>query len=763
MPARATDGQRREGQRRRRPSPVTAPEVAHVDEIHRAEQTVEELALTQQRLREKARAVLGITGETGDVPPLAEGMARSGVGWYPLIALALLLVVDQFQTWGFAVLGPEISRSLGVSRGLLAFLVLLKTLSVMLASLPMAAYVQHRPRRALVAKVTAFGWSLATLCSGFVINVWGLLLVLVTDGVSTGSVEAVHRPLLIDSYPPEVRVRALSVYRGAFAVGTITAPLLTGLVTSVLGFTWRGVFVAMGVVCIAAAAASVRLRDPGFGRWDTEQVRRAVRTDTGVAPDEVPASETALGFFEIVRRLMLIPTIRRVLAAWAVVGVMIFPFYTFLFFYLEDRWNMGPGARSLFLAAVWVLALPVLAWFGRRGEAMFRADPAQLIRLVSLALLVFVVALAIGVASPVFAIMAIAFAVVFAIGAMLVPALSIVMLSIIPPAMRPHASALAGIFLAGVGGMGGVLLLNGIDRRFGIGGAIVSMAIPGVIAALVIRTAAGTVNQDLDRMIDELVEREEIQVLQRQGRHLPMLACRHVDFSYGQLQVLFDVNFTVDDGETVALLGTNGAGKSTLLRVISGLGLPSRGTVHFRGADVTYLDAERRLRLGITQIPGGRAIFGPLTVVENIRVYGHSLGRDRAAVDRGVEATFDAFPRLAERRNQLASTLSGGEQQMLALGKAFVLEPQLLLIDELSLGLAPKIVAELLEMVRRINAAGTAVVLVEQSVNIALSLVDHAYFMEKGEIRFDGAATDLLDRRDLLRSVFLEGATKGLR
>jgi ABC-type branched-subunit amino acid transport system ATPase component len=152
-----------------------------------------------------------------------------------------------------------------------------------------------------------------------------------------------------------------------------------------------------------------------------------------------------------------------------------------------------------------------------------------------------------------------------------------------------------------------------------------------------------------------------------------------------------------------------------------------------------------------------------LTVIDNLRVYGHSLGRRRRAMDEGIDATLDAFPALADRRNQLASTLSGGEQQMLALGKAFILRPQLLLIDELSLGLAPKIVGELLEMVRRINQSGTAIVLVEQSVNIALSLVDHAYFMEKGEIRFDGPARDLLERRDLLRSVFLEGATKGMQ
>jgi ABC-type branched-subunit amino acid transport system ATPase component len=211
----------------------------------------------------------------------------------------------------------------------------------------------------------------------------------------------------------------------------------------------------------------------------------------------------------------------------------------------------------------------------------------------------------------------------------------------------------------------------------------------------------------------------------------------------------------------VGLLGVNGAGKSTLLKVVSGIGLPMKGSVRFRGQDVTYLDAERRLRIGITQIPGGRAVFGPMTVVENLRSFGFTLGRDKRAVDAAIETSFEAFPRLHERRTSLASTLSGGEQQMLGLSKALMLRPRLLLIDELSLGLAPIVVAQLLDMVRRINADGTAVVLVEQSVNIALNLVDHAYFMEKGEMRFDGRAADLLARDDLLRAVFLHGASAG--
>ena len=205
-------------------------------------------------------------------------------------------------------------------------------------------------------------------------------------------------------------------------------------------------------------------------------------------------------------------------------------------------------------------------------------------------------------------------------------------------------------------------------------------------------------------------------------------------------------------------MGHNCAVKSTLLKVVTGNGQPSSGSVRIRGQDITYLDAERRTRLGITQIPGGRAVFGPLTVVENLRSYGYSLGKARRGLDGLIDECFEAFPRLAERRNSLASTLSGGEQQMLGLSKALVMKPRLLVIDELSLGLAPVIIEQLLEMVRRINATGTALVLVEQSVNIALSQVEHAYFMEKGEMRFDGAAADLLARDDLLRAVFLEGA-----
>ncbi|MDT7549002.1 MAG: hypothetical protein QOE84_1396 [Actinomycetota bacterium] len=235
----------------------------------------------------------------------------------------------------------------------------------------------------------------------------------------------------------------------------------------------------------------------------------------------------------------------------------------------------------------------------------------------------------------------------------------------------------------------------------------------------------------------------------------PVLAVSGIDFSYGRLQVLFDVSVDVAPGEALALLGTNGAGKSTLLRVVAGLEQPTRGSVVFNGEDITGLPAERLPGRGLVLVPGGKAIFPDLTVAENLEMQALAVRQRRQWVKQQRERVDEAFPRLAERRGQLAGSLSGGEQQQLALAKALLLDPQLLCIDELSLGLAPVVVQELMETVRRIQATGVALILVEQSLNIAAQMCDRAVFMEKGEIRFEGRTTELLERDDIARAVFL--------
>ncbi|HVF75557.1 MAG TPA: MFS transporter [Acidimicrobiales bacterium] len=716
---------------------------------------VVEVEETQAALRKAGRSVLGITGDE-NAPPLRRILSEEGLSWYPLFALCALALVDQFQSRAFIVLAPEIAQAFGLAPAAIAAFGSLQALTLSVAALPAAAFVQRKARRGAVAIVTAVGWGLATLCTGFVGNPFGLLMVTLLDGASSGSVRTVHGPLLFDHYPPAARGRMLSTYLAATYAAGVIAPASVAILTA-LNLTWRGVFVVLGVVCLATAAAASRLRDPGFGRFDTARIRGLVRDEP---VEEEPGLD--LGFFEVVRRIWLIPTVKRVMVASTLLGIMLTPLITFMVFYLAERWHQGPTARAVFSALTAALAVPALIVMGGRIERNFRHDPSRVVVQSGTFLAVGVVGLGVGVLSPWFVGMGVLFAIGNTAFALTVPALAMSVQAVLPPAMRAHAAALQGIMLFGAGSFVGVIFLSGIDRRLGPTGAVIAMAIPGLASAAVLASCRKTINADIDRVVDDIVEEEEIRKLVSSGVRLPMLACRNIDFSYDQLQVLFDVSFSVDEGEMVALLGTNGAGKSTLLRAITGLGLPSSGSVRFRGADITYVDPQRRVGLGITQIAGGKATFPRLTVVENLRAFGYGRGRDTRAVDRGIEATFDAFPRLAERRDQLAGTLSGGEAQMLALGRALILEPPLLCIDELSLGLAPKVVGELLEMVRRINAQGTAVVLVEQSVNIALSLVDHVYFMERGEIRFDGKARDLLGRDDLLRSVFLEGATKGL-
>jgi ABC-type branched-subunit amino acid transport system ATPase component len=228
-----------------------------------------------------------------------------------------------------------------------------------------------------------------------------------------------------------------------------------------------------------------------------------------------------------------------------------------------------------------------------------------------------------------------------------------------------------------------------------------------------------------------------------------------VDFSYAQLQVLFGVSLRVAPGEALALLGTNGAGKSTLLKVLCGLERPSSGAVHFEGKDVTRTGAEELTRRGLVVISGGRSTFPDMTVAESLQMQAFTIRRRKRVVAERRERVLELFPNLRQLLSRQAGTLSGGQQQQLALAKALLLEPKLLCIDELSLGLAPIVVQDLLQMVRRIHASGTAVLLVEQSLNIAAQLCERAVFLEKGSVKFEGRTETLLQNDDIARAVFL--------
>ena len=228
---------------------------------------------------------------------------------------------------------------------------------------------------------------------------------------------------------------------------------------------------------------------------------------------------------------------------------------------------------------------------------------------------------------------------------------------------------------------------------------------------------------------------------------------------YGAVAALRDVSLEVRAGELVALIGANGAGKSTLLRAIAGLVAPAAGRVTLDGRDVTGQAPEAMIRAGVALVPERRRVFAPLTVLDNLELGGYALPRGRnfrSRLEAGVEEAYRLFPVLRRRRDQLAGTLSGGEQQMLAIGRALMTRPRLLLCDEPSLGLAPLVVAEIMRLLSTLREAGTTILLVEQNARMALRSADRAYVLEVGSVVLSGAAADLLED-DQLKAAYLGG------
>ncbi len=221
-----------------------------------------------------------------------------------------------------------------------------------------------------------------------------------------------------------------------------------------------------------------------------------------------------------------------------------------------------------------------------------------------------------------------------------------------------------------------------------------------------------------------------------------LLDVRDLNVYYGAIHALQGISFTLNEGEIVTLIGANGAGKSTTLRTVSGLLHPRRGTVRFKDQDITMTSAEHIVELGISHVPEGRRIFAPLTVLENLEM-GAFTRRDKAEIAQSMDRVFQSFPRLRERLGQLGGTLSGGEQQMLAVGRALMAHPTLLLLDEPSMGLSPILVEEIFSIIQEINKQGTSILLVEQNAFMALQVAHRAYVLETGRIVLEGSAQEL--------------------
>lgn len=234
---------------------------------------------------------------------------------------------------------------------------------------------------------------------------------------------------------------------------------------------------------------------------------------------------------------------------------------------------------------------------------------------------------------------------------------------------------------------------------------------------------------------------------------MALLEVNNLEVSYGMIKALKGISFEVNEGEIIALIGANGAGKTTTLHTISGLLPVAGGNIVLNGTDITKMPAHKIVRMGISQVPEGRRVFSQLSVLENLKM-GAFIRNDKDAIEEDLQNIYKRFPRLEERKNQLAGTLSGGEQQMLAMGRALMSKPKIVLLDEPSMGLSPLLVSEIFEIIKAINESGTTVLLVEQNAKKALSIANRAYVLETGNVAISGQASDLINN-DTIKKAYL--------
>ena len=234
---------------------------------------------------------------------------------------------------------------------------------------------------------------------------------------------------------------------------------------------------------------------------------------------------------------------------------------------------------------------------------------------------------------------------------------------------------------------------------------------------------------------------------------MAMLEIKDIEVFYGVIQAIKGISFEVNEGEVIALIGANGAGKTTILHTITGLLSPKKGSVIFEGKDITKVPAHKIVSLGMAHVPEGRRVFAELSVYQNLKM-GAYTRKDKAEIAQTLEMVYKRFPRLEERKNQLAGTLSGGEQQMLAMGRALMSHPKIIVMDEPSMGLSPILVNEIFDIIQEVSAGGTTVRLVEQNAKKALSIADRAYVLETGKIVLDGDAKELMND-DSIKKAYL--------
>jgi len=667
-----------------------------------------------------------------------------GEAAFPLIILFGLNAVDELDRTAFGILLPEIRESFDINISTALSIVALSSIAALALQVPIAQYADKSKRIPLVVG-GALMWAMFSGMTGLATGL--ILLTIARSGSALGKavIDPTHNSLIADYYPIESRSRVYSFHRAANAVGAFIGPLTAGMLAYY--FDWRVPFLVFVIPTVIFAVLALRMKEPIRGRWE--------RQATGASQDIIDTEEESPSFAESWRTAHKVKALQRIWWSLPFLATSLIGFVTLAALLYEQKFNLDERARGVAAAVAEPFALVGLVIGARIATRRFVGNIKGLIRFVaSVALLTSFASAGFAFAPNVYIAVALN-CVISASLAIIGPGVLAALSLAIPPRARATGFAIGSLWV--IPGLFVLPVIGWIADNWSIEIGMLVMIPMFIIGALVLRSVADVIDDDIAQVWQSAAARSEVLYDRRQG-HTSLLLLKGVEAGYDNRTVLHGIDLRLDEGEVVALLGTNGAGKSTLLKSISGIVEADRGAIVLDGRDITHAPPNEIAALGIVQMPGGQGVFGSLTVKENLELAGWTNRRDPAGVEAATAEVLEIFPILADRLDSPAANMSGGQQQMLALAMSFVMRPKVLLIDELSLGLAPVVVGQLLPIVRRMADDGVTVVLVEQSVNVALTVAERAYFMERGTIRFNGPTAELLERPDLLRSVFLSAA-----
>jgi branched-chain amino acid transport system ATP-binding protein len=674
--------------------------------------------------------------------------STGGAPFFPLAVLFGLNAVDELDRTAFAVLLPEIRDEFGLSLQGVLTVVGLVFLAALALQVPIAV-LADRHRRVTISWIGAAAWAVFSVMTGLAGSLLLLGIARAGSGIGRAVVDPTHNSLLADYYDIPYRPRVFSIHRAANALGSFIGPLAAGLMAAVWG--WRAPFLILAIPTFFFVVLAWRMKEPVRGNHE----RRAM----GVDEEAVQTEEPAPSFAEAWRIVWKIETLRRIWVSLPFLAAALIGFALLAGIHYEQTFGLDERERGFALALAEPAQLIGLIYGARIATRLMAKGPEHVLGFLSQATAVVAAASVVFALAPTIAIAVAANFVVNAALSVLLPGILATLALAIPPRARSVGFSVASLWV--IPGLVILPIVGWLGDRTNLRVGMLLMVPVFLIGGILIARTKHTIRADINEVWQATAARAQDAAARRAGR-APLLTVKNLDVAYGSVQVLFNIDLDIEEGECVALLGTNGAGKSTLLRAIAGTVEADRGVVILDGREITHAPPEEIAAHGIAQVPGGAGVFPTLTVGENLRMASWMVKGDHVETQRRLDRALELFPVLAARGDDPAGDLSGGQQQMLALAMALTSRPKLLMIDELSLGLAPTVVAQLLPLVEEAVAAGTTVVLVEQSVQVALQVAHTAVFLEKGEVRFRGPTEELLHRPDVLRSVFLEGATIGL-